>query len=452
MISIQLSALQSLLNGQLLGADVTIASVSTDSRHIEPAGLFIALQGERFDGHDFVATAEQNGACALLVSHPVASQLPQLVVADTLVALGLLGAWVKAQAGVKTIALTGSCGKTTVKEMLAAILSRKGLTLATAGNFNNHIGVPLTLLNLTPAHQFAVIELGANHEGEIAYTTALVKPDIALVTNLAAAHLEGFGSLAGVTRAKGEIFQGLSAKGVAIVNLDSWGADSWQAVLSTKQVVHCSASNAADVWASNPRLQPDGCYHFELMSAQGVITIALPLPGKHQIANAVLAAAAALATNSVTLEDIARGFATLTAVKGRGAVSFPRQGLRVIDDSYNASLAAMKSAIDLLDSFDNEKLIVLADMAEMGEHTKQVHLEVAQHLAASKIQHLVTFGAASKAISAHCHGQHFTDKKALIAQVVAMTKSKPNLSVLVKGANSMKMWEIVSAIEEAAKC
>lgn len=453
MIPVSLTTLQSVLQADLLGEDTVIDAVSTDTRTLGQGALFVALVGERFDAHDFAMTAKENGASALLVSKPVDVDLPQLVVKDTRIALGELGAWVKTQCKVKTIALTGSCGKTTVKEMLAAILSRKGQTLYTAGNFNNDIGAPLTLLRLTPADEFAVIELGANHIGEIAYTTALVKPDIALVTNLAAAHLEGFGSLDGVAKAKGEIFQGLADGALAIVNSESNGGAFWDDVLESKRVLTMTVKDAdADYRAQHIRQGENGCYAFELVTPQGVYPVTLSLPGEHNVANAVLAAMAALNVEGITPEDVVAGLAAVAPVKGRGAISFPRPGLRLIDDSYNASLAAMKAAVDLLDGFDNEKIIILADMAEMGEHSAAVHQEVAEHLAKASIQTVLTFGPASEAISAHCGGRHFDNKDALIAHAVELMNTKPDVSVLVKGANGMRMFEVVAAIEEAATC
>ncbi|WP_407331457.1 UDP-N-acetylmuramoyl-tripeptide--D-alanyl-D-alanine ligase [Enterovibrio sp. 27052020O] len=453
MISVSLNTLQSILQADRKGEDVIINAVSTDTRTLGQGALFVALAGERFDAHDFVDTAKENGASALLVSKSVESDLPQLIVKDTKLALGQIGAWVKAQCNVKTIALTGSCGKTTVKEMLAAILSQKGKTLYTAGNFNNDIGVPLTLLRLTPSDDFAVMELGANHIGEIAYTTQLVKPDIAMVTNLAAAHLEGFGSLEGVAQAKGEIFEGLADGGLAIVNLDSCGGQRWDAVLQSKQVLTMSVMDKdADYRAENIQQAENGCYQFDLVSSDGRYPLLVNLPGEHNVANAILATIAALNVDGVTMDDVAHGLASVSPVKGRGAISFPRPGLRLIDDSYNASLAAMKAAVDLLDGFDGDKVIVLADMGEMGEHSDAVHQEVADHLSQASIQTLLTYGPASAAISAHCGGLHFDNKNALIAHVVELMKTKREVSVLVKGANGMKMSEVVAAIEETASC
>ena len=237
MISVTLRWLAENMGGELVGQDRQITGVSTDTRTLSDGDLFIALVGPNFNGHQFVDTAQQKGATALLVSESVDTSLPYIKVSDTKLALGAMGAAIKAQVSPKTVAITGSSGKTTVKEMVAAILSRRGKVLATKGNFNNDIGVPLTLLRLEADHEFAVMELGANHLGEIAYTTDLVKPDVATIVNAAAAHLEGFGSLLGVARAKSEIFKGLSDQGVAIVNADSQFYDYWQGKLHDAKVL-----------------------------------------------------------------------------------------------------------------------------------------------------------------------------------------------------------------------
>lgn len=447
MISISLSQLQKLLNAQLSSFDdLQIDSVSTDTRNIQEGALFVALIGDRFDGHEFIQQAQQNGAKALLVSKAVESDLPQLLVKDTKLALGQIGAWVKEQAQVKTVAITGSCGKTTVKEMLATILAMKGKTLFTAGNFNNDIGVPLTLLRLELTDKFAVIELGANHIGEIAYTTKMVKPDVALVTNLTAAHLEGFGSIQGVAQAKGEIFQGLSDKGVAIVNNES--RSGWQEVLANKTLLSIGTENG-DFSTQNIQVLENGCYQFDLVTKEKTQQISLSLPGRHNVSNALLAIAAATSICDISLDEIAKALASVNPVKGRGAISFPRKGIRLIDDSYNASLSAMKAAVDLLDSFSGEKIIILADMAEMGEHSASVHKELADYVQNSSIQTVLTFGKASKVISDKNQGKHFDEQHLLIDYVIDFMNEKTEVSVLVKGANGMKMSKVVSAIEEA---
>ena len=264
MITTTLSWIAQNVDGQLHGDDKTVAGVSTDTRNIAPGDVFIALTGPNFDGHKFLAQAEAGGASAIIASAPVETSLPVITVNNTSEALGQLGAAVKASVAPKTVAITGSSGKTTVKEMTASILSRRGSVLATQGNFNNEIGVPLSLLRLEAGHDFAVLELGANHLGEIAYTTDLVKPDVATIVNAAASHLEGFGSLFGVARAKSEIFRGLGSDGVAIVNGDSQFADFWQGKLKDKTVLTFAPDQKkpADFYAEDISLGLDGCAEF----------------------------------------------------------------------------------------------------------------------------------------------------------------------------------------------
>lgn len=248
MIELTLTDIAAIVDGQLVGESVHITDVTTDTRAIEAGALFIALVGERFDAHDFAEQAVDKGATALIVERELDVSVAQIVVADSKRALGQLGAEVHKRCQTKTLAITGSCGKTTVKEMIASILSSKGQVLYTAGNFNNDIGVPLTLLRNTPQDEFSVIELGANHIGEIAYTTALTQPDVAIVNNVAEAHLEGFGSIDGVKQAKGEIYQGLSEGGIALVNLDSNGGDYWNEVLANKQVITFSKQKLTQIF------------------------------------------------------------------------------------------------------------------------------------------------------------------------------------------------------------
>ena len=262
MIPVSLSWVTEQVNGQLIAQqkqELIIEGVSTDTRSIQPTDLFLALEGPNFDGHKFVQQAEGKGAVACILSRKVDTQLPYILVENTTLALGLLGAAVKAKVAPKTVGITGSSGKTTVREMVVAILSRRGKVLATKGNLNNELGVPMTLLRLEQQHEFAVIEMGANHLGEIAYTTNLVKPDVATIVNAAAAHLEGFGSLLGVARAKSEIFKGLSEKeGVAIVNADSQFSDYWVGKLKYNNVQTFSAEKQADVYAEDIILGLDG--------------------------------------------------------------------------------------------------------------------------------------------------------------------------------------------------
>lgn len=361
MISVTLSQLTDILNGELQGADITLDAVTTDTRKLTPGCLFVALKGERFDAHDFADQAKAGGAGALLVSRPLDIDLPQLIVKDTRLAFGELAAWVRQQVPARVVALTGSSGKTSVKEMTAAILSQCGNTLYTAGNLNNDIGVPMTLLRLTPEYDYAVIELGANHQGEIAWTVSLTRPEAALVNNLAAAHLEGFGSLAGVAKAKGEIFSGLPENGIAIMNADNNDWLNWQSVIGSRKVWRFSPNAAnSDFTATNIHVTSHGT-EFTLQTPTGSVDVLLPLPGRHNIANALAAAALSMSVGA-TLDAIKAGLANLKAVPGR---LFPIQlaeNQLLLDDSYNANVGSMTAAVQVLAEMPGYRVLVVGDM------------------------------------------------------------------------------------------
>ena len=450
MITMLLSEIAKACDGHLVGTDCQISSVSTDSRHIEAQGLFVALIGERFDAHDFIPAVQEQGATALLVSKEVDTSLPQVIVSDTQKALGLMAKHVHQVCHTFTFALTGSCGKTTVKEMLASILTRTGEVLATAGNFNNEIGVPLTLLRSQPSNDFAVIELGANHQNEISYTTQLTQPNVALVNNIAAAHLEGFGSIEGVAKAKGEIFEGLKENGTAIYNLDSNGLPDWNALFSGKTVFSFSQDNhQADFYASNIEVNELGEPSFKLNTPIGSVSVSLAIIGKHNVANAVAAAALAIQAKC-TLEHIQQGLQALGNVKGRVAVEILPSGLKVIDDTYNASVPAMKAAVDLLGGFSGNRWLVLGNMAELGEESLALHREVGEYAAPYQFEQVLTFGDDTKVISELCNGHHFESRDALnrsVLQQLQLIKHN-EVTVLVKGANSSRMSEVVSALKE----
>ncbi|WPC74619.1 UDP-N-acetylmuramoyl-tripeptide--D-alanyl-D-alanine ligase [Vibrio porteresiae] len=450
MITVQLADIASELGGTLIGTNCSISAVSTDTRAIGEQALFVALVGERFDAHDFIEQAQAAGAAALLVSRQVESSLPQIVVADTRIALGQLGRLVHQRCATTTIGITGSCGKTTVKEMVASILAQKGQVLFTSGNFNNDIGVPLTLLRNTPADDYSVIEMGANHKGEIAYTTALVQPDIALVNNVAAAHLEGFGSIDGVKQAKGEIYQGLKPGATAVVNLDSNGGDWWSDVLSDKKVKTFSVTDQnADFSAQNIRLNDDGNATFELLSPVGQIPVSLGIIGKHNVSNALAAAAITMEVGA-TLEEVALGLAHLTPVKGRVNVSALSPTVKLIDDSYNASVPAMKAAVDLLSGFKPQRWLILGNMAELGAESLALHRQVGEHAAPFKFEHVLTYGHDAKVISDICHGHHFAthdDMVAYIEQQLDLENAYSHV-LLVKGALSSGMGKVVAALKE----
>ncbi|MCW8834080.1 MAG: UDP-N-acetylmuramoyl-tripeptide--D-alanyl-D-alanine ligase, partial [Colwellia sp.] len=380
----------------------------------------------------------------------------QIIVDDTRIALGLIAAYVKAQVAPKTVGITGSSGKTTVKEMLAAILSRLGKVLATDGNFNNDIGVPLTLLRLCEDDDFAVIEMGANHIGEIAYTTELVKPDVAMINNIAAAHLEGFGDLCGVARAKGEIFAGLSNEGVALYNKDTKYTSKWQWRLTDKQVRTFSCLNPinADVYSGNVSLDEYGCASFDLHSPLGECAITLTVPGKHNVCNAVAAAAAAIECGA-SLTDISFGLAEMAPVKGRLNIHQLDKNLTVIDDTYNANVESIKAAIALLANYSGQRILVLGDMAELGDDARSYHHEVGEYAKEQGIDVLFTLGALSQNTSDafarknNALSEHFSDRAELSSQLFSFLEqqSQTNKSqILVKGSRSAHMEYVVEEI------
>lgn len=449
MIAVTLSWVASHLQAELAGEDLTIQGVSTDTRTICPGDLFIALVGPNFNGHKFVDMAIQKGAAALVVSEDVDVSVPTIKVADTKVALGQLGAAVKAEVAPKTVGITGSSGKTTVREMVAAILSRRGKVLATAGNFNNDIGVPLTLLRLEADHEFAVVEMGANHLGEIAYTTNMVKPDVATIVNAAAAHLEGFGSLFGVARAKSEIFKGLSDVGTAIVNLDSQFKEYWLGKLHDTHVQTFALEEGADFFAQDVMLGLDGCAEFRLCAPAGQINLTLALPGMHNVSNALVAAALAMNVGA-SLDDVKFGLENMRQVGGRLQVKQLTNQVKVLDDSYNANVASVNAAIELLASFQGRRVLVLGDMGELGEKARYYHAEVGENAANKGIDSLYTLGVLSHSASDAFNGKHFSDLNALVDALAAdLSHEKRDITILVKGSRSARMERVVKALEDS---
>ncbi|NIF58650.1 UDP-N-acetylmuramoyl-tripeptide--D-alanyl-D-alanine ligase [Enterobacter sp. Ap-916] len=452
MIRVSLKQLASILNGQLHGADADIIDVTTDTRKLTAGCLFVALKGERFDAHDFAADAVKGGAGALLVNRKLDIDVPQLVVADTRLAFGELGAWVRQQVPTRVVALTGSSGKTSVKEMAASILRQCGNTLYTAGNLNNDIGVPMTLLRLTPEYDYAVIELGANHQGEIAWTVGLTRPEAALVNNLAAAHLEGFGSLAGVAKAKGEIFTGLAANGTAILNADNNDWLNWQAIIGDRKTWRFSPNAAgSDFTATNIHITSHGT-EFTLHTPQGDVDVILPLPGRHNIANSLAATALAMAVGA-TLEAVKAGLAELKAVPGR---LFPIQlaeNQLLLDDSYNANVGSMTAAAQVLSEMPGYRVMVVGDMGELGEEAEACHRQVGEAAKAAGIDRVLSVGVLSKTLSdASEVGEHFADKQAVVARLKALIAEHSILTILVKGSRSAAMEEVVRALQEKQAC
>ena len=459
MITLSLSQIASILEAQLIGdGDVTVENVSTDSRKAVNNGLFFALKGENFDAHDYVMKAAEQGCVATVVEHPTDGNIAQLIVKDSRLALGQLAKWLREKINPKVVAMTGSSGKTTVKEMTASILQQSAVdfddVLFTQGNFNNDIGVPLTLLRLTEKHKFAVIELGANHIGEIAYTTALAQPDVALVNNVMAAHLEGFGSLDGVATAKGEIFRGLTQHGVAIINKAHNYSQKWQAEIGDHSVQYFAYDDPkADYYAENIVFSEQGA-SFVLHTPQGNVQIDSPYLGEHNVSNAL--AATALTMNvGATLAQVKKGLEMPSLVKGRLFPIVPCENLLLLDDSYNANVGSMKSAISVLQKYPAFRVFVVGDMGELGDNTLLCHQDVGEFAQAAKLDLVISFGRSSSVISAVNFGRHFTDKTELVAYLTPIIKqqlTQQKVVVLVKGSRSMKMEDVIDLLKGNFLC
>ena len=457
MIKLSTVQLAQILQAKLIGDEnVQVEEINTDTRKSVSNSLFFALKGEKFDAHQYLDQAVSQGALALVVQQENSSILvPQLVVKDTRIALGELAKWLREKINPRTVAMTGSSGKTTVKEMTASILQHTAAdseaVLFTNGNFNNDIGVPLTLLRLTEKHRFAVIELGANHQNEINYTTKLVQPNAALINNIAPAHLEGFGSLAGVVQAKGEIYRGLTKNGVAIINAEHNHLDIWQKEISNHAIQYF---NGKDYSVKNVQGNEQGST-FTLVSPQGEIDISLPYLGEHNIKNAL--AATALAMNvGATLADVKAGLEQRSQVKGR---LFPIQvtpNLLLLDDTYNANKDSLCAAIDVLKSYDAFRILCVADMKELGENSLSIHREVGQYVKSSNLDLVCSYGNESAVISDAVLGKHFTDKVDMVDFLVPLieTQLQQNKKVVVlgKGSRSMKMEDVIYSLKDKIKC
>ncbi|MEH6824223.1 MAG: UDP-N-acetylmuramoyl-tripeptide--D-alanyl-D-alanine ligase [Motiliproteus sp.] len=447
-----LALLQQPLDASTLQGDgeQEIQAVCTDTRTLKPGDLFVALRGPNFNGDRFVEQARQAGAVAAIVTELQPVDLPQLRVNDTRIALGQLAKSHRQAFARPVVAITGSSGKTSVKEMLARILGLQAQILATKGNFNNDIGVPLTLLSLQPEDQYAVIELGASGRGEIAYTSALTQPDIAILNNAAAAHLEGFGSLQGVVEAKGEIFNGLKHDGVAVVNLDDGNCRFWLDQLEGRKLRTFSLnSSLADLFASDLETDGNGCCSFVLHSNTGQINVSLQVMGLHMVANA-LAAAAAADVLGFSLEQICQGLESYTGVVGRLAPQQGVQGARIIDDSYNANPASVKAAIRVLASLPGKRLLVLGDMAELGQDAANLHAELGRFAADLQLDEVYTVGTLAAYTSAafaqqrHLVEQAFDDKQVLLTAMVPVLDAET--VVLIKGSRSAAMEQVVNGL------
>jgi UDP-N-acetylmuramoyl-tripeptide--D-alanyl-D-alanine ligase len=436
------------LNAQLKGGDATFSQVNTDTRTLAAGELFVALRGERFDAHDFLAQAAEKNVCGMVVEkYNPNIKIPQLVVSDTTLALGQIAAMNRAAFDKPLLAITGSSGKTTVKTMLADILRECGNVHATKGNFNNHIGVPITLLQLNADHEFAVIEMGASAIGEIAYLCTLAKPQVSMVNNVMPAHIAGFGSIEGVAQAKGEIYAGLSEHGIAVINVDDKLASQCLANIHSKLMTVSLNNTEADCYAKNIKFAADSV-DFTLVLRGAEINAHIGASGEHSVRNALMASAMASSVGA-TLQNIQQGLKKFSPVGGRMSRHVGVNGAVIIDDSYNANPGSVRAAIDVLAAHKGQRILVLGDMAELGENAEELHADLGRYAQQKELDKFLTLGTLSRHASdafgqQEKNEQHFTDREQLIAYVKSI--STPTTTILIKGSRSAKMDLVVSAL------
>jgi UDP-N-acetylmuramoyl-tripeptide--D-alanyl-D-alanine ligase len=447
--ALRLSQVAERLDGVLVGDDIAFSSVSTDTRTLSPAALFVALKGPHFDAHDFIPQAISAGASGLLVSEERLEPLPQIRVDNTHLGLGRLAALWRDSFPVPLVGITGSNGKTTVKELVAAILRQRGEVLATHGNLNNDIGLPLTLLRLQ-GEAYAVVEMGANHPGEINYLTHIAQPNVAVITNAGAAHLEGFGDLRGVARAKGEILNGLAADGVAVLNADDSFFDYWCGLLGERRLLSFGSSARAHVRGELDRAQTRWSEHgfnstLQVSYGETEFRVELALVGRHNLMNALAAIAAALAMGC-SIGQIQQGLASVESVSGRLRMQLSPDGLCLIDDTYNANPDSVAAAIAVLRQAPGDRWLVLGDLAELGEQSEALHADIGRRAQAAGLPHLYTLGRLSRR-AAQAFGEGARAFERLEDLVTALKEQAvAGDTLLIKGSRSAGMERVVKLL------
>ena len=441
-----LAAAADSMHGRLHGADRSFNGVSTDTRSLKQGELFIALQGPNFDGCDYVGQARDKGAAGAVVPRVVDADISQIAVDDSRRALGELGAAWRQQLSPVVVGVTGSNGKTTLKELTAACLATAAPTLATHGNLNNDIGMPLMLTRIEDHHRFAVIEMGANHVGEIAYLTALARPDIVVITNAGAAHLEGFGSLDGVARGKGEILCGESRPKVAILNADDRYFDYWSKLVEDIQLLTFGIEADADVYARNIVARA-GYSSFDLYLPGGEVGVTLPLSGLHNVRNACAAAAIAAAAG-IDIADIKSGLGSVQPAEGRLGRNAGINGATIYDDSYNANPLSVVAAAEFLASLPGDNVLVLGDMGELGDDAVRLHAETGAQVREAGISRLLAAGDLSRnTVEGFGDGASWhADVDELAAGLAS--ELREGVNVLVKGSRFMRMERVVEALRD----
>ncbi|PUA28953.1 MAG: UDP-N-acetylmuramoylalanyl-D-glutamate--2,6-diaminopimelate ligase [Cellvibrio sp. 79] len=429
--------------------DAEFIAVNSDTRSLGAGELFVAIRGEFFDPHQFIDQAVAKKPCALVVEEYFPHiNLPQLVVNDSVLALGQIAALNRSLFNGKLIGITGSSGKTTVKTMVASILTECGNTHATKGNLNNHIGVPFTLLQLTAEHQFAVVEMGASGPGEIGYLCSLAKPQVTMINNVMPAHIEGFGSIEGVAKAKGEIYESLAFDATAVVNLDDQFSSSWLMHLQDRNVISVSLHNAAADFFARAITLSDAEVSFELVASGKTIFITLNAQGEHSVRNALMASACAFAAGA-SLQQIQSGLANFAPVAGRMSTRIGVNNVHIIDDSYNANPGSVRAAIDVL-AQKKCGVLVLGDLAELGPDAVRLHAELGDYARSKQLPYIFTLGNLSQNASQHfgAGAQHFVDRADLVAHL--RTIARADMTLLIKGSRSSKMDLVVRALCDSA--
>lgn len=442
-----------------ISPSISFTGISIDTRSLQAGNLFVAIKGSNLNGHDFIEEAQKKGAAFALVDHAHPSSLPQIKVTDTTLALGQIGAAWRNRFQLPIVAITGSNGKTTLKNMIATIMvaacnGDQEKVLATKGTLNNQWGLPLTIANLNQQHRFAAIELGMNHFGEIEYLARLTRPKVAVITNAAASHLEGVGDIAGVAKAKGEIFSGLSQDGIAILNRDDAYFTFWREIVGKRPFItfgfHPDAHVRAVMTHSDRLNEIPQKQSFTIKTSKGDISIRLPLLGKHSILNALAATAATLAVD-ISIDAIQKGLENISPAQGRLQLHTLKQGLHLIDDTYNANPFSLQAAVNTLASFTGKKILVLGDMKELGKDAPSLHQTAGESIREAGIDFLFTYGELSvNATKAFGEGAyHFNNQDTLLDALkpfIDKQETVETITILIKGSRSMHMEKVVAQL------
>lgn len=448
-LQLPLKQIAEIVSADMPIVDVTVTGAVIDSRKVTPGDLFIAFKGEHVDGHEYVAKARESGAVAALVSEYQDDELPQIKVDDVHVAFGQIArAWL-AECKAKVVAITGSNGKTSLKEMVKAILAEVGTVSATQGNLNNDLGVPLTVCRIDKNDDYAVIEMGTNHPGEIAYLMSIVSPDVSVINNIAAAHLEGLGSEEGIAREKGSIYEGLKQNGVAVVNADMPYDSIWQPLIADRKTIRFALQNNADIYAEY--IQPEPASSHFLVHIDGVNHhMTLPLPGLHNVSNALAAIAVSVALD-IPVDAVVRGLNKIQAVPHRLQMRKGLSDSRLIDDTYNANPGSYLRALETLAGFQEPRWLVLGDFGELGEEADAIHQTMGLQAKSAGVTTLFTVGEKSQ-LAAAAFGDnaiHFEDVQTL--QQLLQNTLTADVTCLIKGSRFMQLDKLADALVAEAQ-